>query len=255
MDVAEAARPGAAWRRSGLPLRARWLRRGATTWRSGLRLRRAARPRCRRGRGGGVADTQGRPRTARRTRARAPHAPHPLRQAQAPAALGRRRRRRGGRRRAHAGAAATRRPTGRGRGDEAAEGGRDGPMSGRRSTAHARLLPATNTSPPRATGSAAQSERDRRVRGSRPNTAGGQARLRGAIHGLHPPPALPHARARHARARLSVMNERAFPVMTEHFASGGAASLTAALSPGGGARAPTHPQTPERGPRTTSATP
>ena len=30
MDVAEAARPGAAWRRSGLPLRARWLRRGAT---------------------------------------------------------------------------------------------------------------------------------------------------------------------------------------------------------------------------------
>jgi len=208
------------------------------------------RARRRRGRHTGTASNR-----APHARARSPHAPHPLRQAQAPAALGRRRRRRGGRRRAHAGAAATRRPTGRGRGDEAAEGGRDGPMSGRRSTAHARLLPATNTSPPRATGSAAQSERDRRVRGSRPNTAGGQARLRGAIHGLHPPPALPHARARHARARLSVTNERAFPVMTEHFASGGAASLTAALSPGGGARAPTHPQTPERGPRTTSATP
>ena len=56
---------------------------------------------------------------------------------------------------------------------------------------------ATNTSPPRV-GSAAQSERDRRVRGSRPNTAGGQARLRGAIHGLQPPPC-PRTRARGTR--------------------------------------------------------
>jgi len=49
----------------------------------------------------------------------------------------------------------------------------------------------------------------------------------------HPRPAAtalsPHARARHARARRSVMTERALPVMTERIASGGAASLTAAL--------------------------
>ena len=165
-----------------------------------------------------MADTQGRPRTARRTRARAPHAPHPLRQAQAPAALGRRRRRRGGRRRAHG------------------RGGRRGEDAATRRRCSWTAAPA----PPQG-GAGGHGTRPASTSTSRLRHGGGS----GPPQRRHPRPAAtalsPHARARHARARRSVMTEDAVPVMTERIKKPGAASHTAARRLGGAtgdARAP-----------------
>ena len=88
---------------------------------------------------------------------------------------------------------------------------------------------ATNTSPPRAGRRRLVGARSASASTSRLRHGGGS----GPPQRRHPRPAAtalsPHARARHARARRSVMTERALPVMTERIASGGAASLTAAL--------------------------
>ena len=64
------------------------------------------------------------------------------------------------------------------------------------------------------------------------------------------------ARARAARACPAERDDREGPSSDDraHRIRGGC-EPHGSPSPGGGARAPTHPQTPERGPRTTSATP
>ena len=100
---------------------------------------------------------------------------------------------------------------------------------------------ATNTSPPRAGRRRLVGARSASTSTSRLRHGGGS----GPPQRRHPRPAAtalsPHARARHARARRSVMTEDAVPVMTERIKKPGAASHTAARRLGGAtgdARAP-----------------
>ena len=205
--------------------------------------------------------------------------PNPPRQAQAPATLSRRRRRRGGRRRAngHGGRRGEgrcrrgERPRRRGAaGDTEAtdccrpRSARNGPIvsrprrgrrAARRSTAHARIL----------------GRRIRRHRGVlvAPPSWGAVGEYENippeTWRGVGPTSAAPStacshrpvpARARAARACPAERDEREGLSSDDRaLRIRGGCEPHGSPSPGGGARAPTHPQTPERGPRTTSATP